>query len=72
MSESSALAEPTFGEEEVEAVRVCLESGWVTGQGPRGAALEAAIARQCACRSGGAAGGWVWSAVPATSEPSAR
>ncbi len=29
------LGEPTFGEEEIEAVRAVLSSGWVAGQGPK-------------------------------------
>jgi perosamine synthetase len=38
------LGEPTFGEEEIEAVREVLASGWVAGQGPRGKAFERAFA----------------------------
>src|SRR5262249_41586362 len=41
------LSRPTFGEAEVEAVRATLESGWVAGQGPRGAALEQRFAERC-------------------------
>jgi dTDP-4-amino-4,6-dideoxygalactose transaminase len=35
------LGRPTFGPEEVEAVREVLASGWVAGQGPQSAVLEA-------------------------------
>lgn len=42
-----ALSRPTFGEEEVEAVREALESGWVAGQGPRGRLLEERFADLC-------------------------
>lgn len=34
------LGEPTFGEEEIEAVRAVLASGWVAGQGPQTRAFE--------------------------------
>jgi len=37
------LSQPTFGAEEVEAVRSTLQSGWVAGQGPRGGDLENAF-----------------------------
>jgi perosamine synthetase len=40
VTEQIALSRPTLGEEEVEAVRDVLASGWVAGQGPRGQALE--------------------------------
>ena len=39
------VTRPVFGEEEVAAVRRCLESGWVT-QGPMTAALEERLARR--------------------------
>ncbi len=38
------LARPSFGPAEVQAVADALASGWVAGQGPRGAALEEAVA----------------------------
>jgi perosamine synthetase len=41
------LARPHFGEEEVEAVRAVLASGWVAGQGPKGGELEARWADRC-------------------------
>ncbi len=47
MSDPISLAQPTFGEEEVEALRAVLASGWVAGQGPRGAELEARFAEMC-------------------------
>jgi perosamine synthetase len=40
VTEQIALSKPTLGEEEVEAVRDVLASGWVAGQGPRGHELE--------------------------------
>ena len=40
MTEPIALSRPTLGEEEAEAVRDVLASGWVAGQGPRGSELE--------------------------------
>jgi perosamine synthetase len=40
VTEQIALSKPTLGEEEVEAVRDALASGWVAGQGPRGHELE--------------------------------
>jgi perosamine synthetase len=40
VSEPIALSKPTLGEEEVEAVRDAMASGWVAGQGPRGRELE--------------------------------
>ncbi|GMU77272.1 MAG: pyridoxal phosphate-dependent aminotransferase [Acidimicrobiia bacterium] len=42
-----ALSQPTFGEEEIEALRAVLASGWVAGQGPRGAELEARFGAWC-------------------------
>jgi len=45
------LSKPTFGDEEVEAVRAVLESGWVAGQGPRGRELEEAFAKLCGVTS---------------------
>ncbi len=44
MDHDIALGRPTTGEEEVEAVRRVLESGWVAGQGPATRAFEAAFA----------------------------
>jgi perosamine synthetase len=41
------LGSPTFGAEEFDAVRAALESGWVAGQGPRGALLEERFAQLC-------------------------
>jgi perosamine synthetase len=40
VTELIALSRPTLGEEEVDAVREVLASGWIAGQGPRGEALE--------------------------------
>jgi perosamine synthetase len=40
VTEPISLSRPTLGEEEVDAVRDVLASGWIAGQGPRGAALE--------------------------------
>jgi dTDP-4-amino-4,6-dideoxygalactose transaminase len=45
MDDVIALSQPTFGDEEVEAVRSTLQSGWVAGQGPRGQELEASFCR---------------------------
>jgi len=42
--EPIALSKPTLGDEEVEAVRDVLATGWVAGQGPRGRELEQAFA----------------------------
>ena len=47
MSDVIALGSPTFGDQELEAVRVVLESGWVAGQGPRSMEFERAFARVC-------------------------
>ncbi len=44
MPEPIALSKPTLGDEEVEAVRDVLATGWVAGQGPRGRELEQAFA----------------------------
>jgi perosamine synthetase len=44
VTEPIALSRPTLGEEELEAVREVLTSGWVAGQGPRGHELEQAFA----------------------------
>jgi dTDP-4-amino-4,6-dideoxygalactose transaminase len=44
MADDVALGQPTTGEEEVEAVRQVLRSGWVAGQGPATRAFEAAFA----------------------------
>ncbi|MFM8304721.1 MAG: DegT/DnrJ/EryC1/StrS family aminotransferase [Actinomycetota bacterium] len=41
------LSQPTFGEEEIEALRSVLDSGWVAGQGPRGRELEDRFAAWC-------------------------
>ena len=38
------LGRPTFGDEEIDAVREVLRSGWVAGQGPRSRELESAFA----------------------------
>ncbi len=50
MPDPIALGRPTFGEEEVDAVRAVLESGWVAGQGPKCGELEAAFARHCGAK----------------------
>jgi len=47
MSDPIPLTRPEFGDEEVDAVRAVLESGWVAGQGPRGTELEARFAARC-------------------------
>lgn len=47
MTETVPLGQPTFGEEEVDAVRQALASGWVAGQGPRGRELEEGFAELC-------------------------
>lgn len=44
------LARPDFGEEEIEAVRAVLASGWVAGQGPKSRELEARWAARCGMR----------------------
>jgi dTDP-4-amino-4,6-dideoxygalactose transaminase len=44
MPDPIALGQPTTGEEEVEAVRAVLASGWVAGQGPASRAFEAEFA----------------------------
>ena len=41
------LGSPTFGEEELEAVRSVLASGWVAGQGPRCSEFERRFASTC-------------------------
>lgn len=41
------LAQPTFGDEEIEAVGETLASGWVAGQGPRGRDLAERFAELC-------------------------
>ncbi len=43
MSDPIILGQPTFGEEEIDAVRAVLESGWVAGQGPNAKPLEEAM-----------------------------
>jgi perosamine synthetase len=40
VTEQISLSSPTLGDEEVDAVRDVLASGWIAGQGPRGEALE--------------------------------
>ncbi len=45
--ETIPLSRPTFGEEELDALREVLDSGWVAGQGPRGRLLEEAFAELC-------------------------
>jgi perosamine synthetase len=40
VTDQISLSQPTLGEEEVEAVRDVLASGWIAGQGPRGELLE--------------------------------
>jgi len=47
MSDPIPLTRPSFGDEEIDAVRAVLESGWVAGQGPRGTELEARFAARC-------------------------
>ena len=47
MPDQIALGAPTFGEEEIDAVRDVLSSGWVAGQGPRVQQFEAAFADHC-------------------------
>jgi perosamine synthetase len=47
MSDPIPLTRPDFGDEELDAVRAVLESGWVAGQGPRGTELETRFARRC-------------------------
>ncbi|HXY91036.1 MAG TPA: DegT/DnrJ/EryC1/StrS family aminotransferase [Acidimicrobiia bacterium] len=47
MSDPIPLTRPFFDDREVEAVRAVLESGWVAGQGPRGAELEQRFADRC-------------------------
>jgi dTDP-4-amino-4,6-dideoxygalactose transaminase len=47
MSDPIPLTRPTFGDDELDAVRAVLESGWVAGQGPRGTELEARFAARC-------------------------
>jgi perosamine synthetase len=42
------LGQPTFGDDEVDAIRAALASGWVAGQGPRGRTLEERFAAMCA------------------------
>lgn len=42
MSDAIPLGSPTFGDEELEAVRSVLASGWVAGQGPANRSLEEA------------------------------
>jgi dTDP-4-amino-4,6-dideoxygalactose transaminase len=47
MAQLIALSRPTFGPEEVAAVRAVLESGWVAGQGPQGRELERRFEALC-------------------------
>jgi len=42
-----SLSQPTFGDEELDALRATLDSGWVAGQGPRGRELEERFAEVC-------------------------
>lgn len=42
-----ALGQPTFGDEELDAIAAVLRSGWVAGQGPAGAAFEKRFAEFC-------------------------
>jgi dTDP-4-amino-4,6-dideoxygalactose transaminase len=51
-----ALSQPTFGPEEIEALRAVLDSGWVAGQGPRGRELEERFADLCEVSSAVALG----------------
>ena len=51
MSDVIALGAPTFGDQELEAVRVVLESGWVAGQGPHSVEFEREFARLCGTRN---------------------
>jgi perosamine synthetase len=44
MNDVIVLGQPTFGEEEVQALAAVLGSGWVAGQGPVGAQFEQAFA----------------------------
>ena len=44
------LARPMFGEEEIDALRAVLASGWVAGQGPLCGELEARWAARCGTR----------------------
>jgi dTDP-4-amino-4,6-dideoxygalactose transaminase len=45
VTDTIPLGSPTFGEEELEAVRSVLASGWVAGQGPANRSLEEAWCR---------------------------
>lgn len=45
--ETIPLSRPTFGDEEIDALREVLDSGWVAGQGPRGRMLEEAFSELC-------------------------
>ena len=45
MNDAIPLGRPTTGEEEVEAARAVLDSGWLAGQGPAGRAFEADFAK---------------------------
>ncbi len=47
MNANINLGEPTFGEEEIDAVRDVLSSGWVAGQGPKNRELESAFGALC-------------------------
>lgn len=42
-----ALGQPSFGDEELDAIAAVLRSGWVAGQGPVGAAFEKRFAEFC-------------------------
>ncbi len=50
MDKVIALGRPTFGDEELNAVRDVLESGWVAGQGPNAGVLEERFAELCGTR----------------------
>jgi perosamine synthetase len=51
MHETSALGQPTFGDEELAAVAEVLESGWVAGQGPVAKDFEQRFAALCGTTS---------------------
>ena len=48
LSEVISLGSPSFGEEELDAVRAVLASGWVAGQGPHCEEFERRFAAICA------------------------
>jgi perosamine synthetase len=51
MHETIALGQPTFGDEELEAVAEVLKSGWVAGQGPVAKDFEQRFATLCGTTS---------------------